>query len=80
MPTEIRASADFRLHPVALRIHGIRATQGTLFRHLASCQTRHEPAEIFQYGMAQQFGHDQTSTNGSAPLRYHTSYLELLRG
>lgn len=80
VPTEILASADFNQHPVALHIHGTRESQSTLFRHLATCQTRQEAAALFQFAMAQQFGCDQASSDDPAPLRYHTSYIELLRG
>jgi len=80
VPTEILASADFNQHPVALHIHGTRESQSTLFRHLATCPTRQEAAALFQFAMAQQFGRDQTSTDDLIPLRYHTSYIELLRG
>lgn len=80
VPTEILASSAFNLHPVALHIHGTRESQRTLFRHLSTCQTQQEAAALFEFAMAQQFGHDQAHTDGSTPLRYHTSYLELLRG
>ncbi len=81
VPTPILASSDFNLHPVRLRIHGTRESQGCLFRRLAECSTQREAADVFEHVMSMQFGRnlpeDEDSLN---PRRYSTSYLELLRG
>lgn len=80
VPTPLLASADFNLHPVSLRIHGTRESQGTLFRRLDACATQREAAEVFEHALRMQFGHDVAAARGDAPLRFATSYLELLRG
>ncbi|WP_323134631.1 NAD(+)--dinitrogen-reductase ADP-D-ribosyltransferase [Aromatoleum toluclasticum] len=81
IPTGLIASVAFNDHPLALHIHGVRETNGTLFVMLADATSADEAVLAFQIYMRTVFALDLPREHDAAGRkRYRASYLRLLRG